>query len=211
MVKVPQTPADLKTHLEDSIYFLEASAAAFDAGYENEAKRMAITLRVLLHDTKSSKSLLSQLGQKSIQFYDTAKPFDPRNLVGHGGLVAIRYGPEGARVVPVLDEPWHGQARKVDFDAWWNTPIFADLKRRIVTRKQLVLAVANEDGGGHVDPKLDEAYGNLSRHYSLGWYSVKTDTRPEPIAGAERAAIRQIAHEMLKTLKPGYTKLLPKS
>jgi hypothetical protein len=67
-----------------------------------------------------------------------------------------------------------------------------------------VLAVANQDGGAHVDPTLDSTYADLSRNNSLGWtYGSKS----EPIEGPARAALRQICHEVLKTFIPGYTKI----
>jgi hypothetical protein len=53
-----QTDDELREHLRDSVEFLAASSAAYDAGAEGEAKRIATTIRVLVHDTNSSKSLL---------------------------------------------------------------------------------------------------------------------------------------------------------
>lgn len=51
---------------------VEKSANDFDQGEEIEAKRMATTLRILLHDTKNCKSLLGLLDMKSMSFYDTS-------------------------------------------------------------------------------------------------------------------------------------------
>jgi hypothetical protein len=39
----------------------------------------------------------------------------------------------------------------------------------------------------------------------MNWYTALSPNE-EFIGGAERAAIRQIAHEVLKTFKPGYAK-----
>jgi hypothetical protein len=57
MTKYRQTPADLDKHLDEHIGFLTSSAESFDKGYVSEAKRMAMSLRVLLHNTHSSRSL----------------------------------------------------------------------------------------------------------------------------------------------------------
>jgi hypothetical protein len=70
--KISLTLAELECHLAEQLQFLQVSAAAFDAGFEGEAKRLAVVLRILLHDTKSSKSLLGQLGRKGGPFFDTA-------------------------------------------------------------------------------------------------------------------------------------------
>lgn len=61
--KVPLTPEELQAHLAEQLGFLERSADAFDNGYEDEAKRMATAIRVLVHDTNQSISLLKQLGR----------------------------------------------------------------------------------------------------------------------------------------------------
>jgi len=63
-----------------------------------------------------------------------------------------------------------------------------------------VLNVANTDGGGHVDPALDEAYLDLSRNNSLGWVINKGDVQ-RPFPPPVMACVRQIAHEVLETLK----------
>jgi hypothetical protein len=63
--RIPQSRKELEAHLDEQIKFLEASAAAYDKGFDGEAKRLAVTLKVLLYDTKQSHSLLSQLGLKT--------------------------------------------------------------------------------------------------------------------------------------------------
>jgi len=63
-----QSNEELQQHLKDIIQALELSAYAFDNGSEGEAKRLAAAIRVLVHDTESSKSLLGQLEQKTIHF-----------------------------------------------------------------------------------------------------------------------------------------------
>ena len=94
----------------------------------------------------------------------------------------------------------------IDFDSWWNKPVFVDKQGHILTRKDLILTAANQDGGAHVDPSLDETYANLSRK-GLDLI-VNHGTGEKILDKPERVAIRQIAHEVLKTLKPGYNKKL---
>ncbi|MFJ5956563.1 hypothetical protein ACIQC5_11475 [Paenarthrobacter sp. NPDC092416] len=45
--------------LVEQLEFLDSSCAAYDSGSRSEAKRLATTVRVLLHDTKQSTSLLA--------------------------------------------------------------------------------------------------------------------------------------------------------
>lgn len=204
MTDYTQTREDLEEHFEDQLKFLQASAISFDAGFEAEAKRIAISLRTLLHDTGKSHSLLGQLNRKSIQFLDTSGSIDPLSIVGQSGLATLLLTDSGGRYVALLDDPRLESSMK-NFDDWWNAIIFRDSKDRELSRKGLVLAIANKDGGGHVDPMLDGVYADLSRKSSFSWTYIDGGTTAS-ISGAHRAAIRQICHEVLKSLMPNYVK-----
>ena len=205
-----QSKEELQQHLRDTIQALELSSRSFDGGFEGEANRLAAAIRVLVHDTGSSKSLLGQLGQKSIQFYETSIPRDPKTIMTYSGLTAIEQTPEGAKYVALLDMlPPAPPPRWVSFDEWWNKVIFVDQKGSETSRKDLILTVANKDGGAHVDPVLDGKYADLSRRNSLAWRF--TSPRGDfPLEGSEKAAIRQITHEILKSLNPTMLMMKPK-
>ena len=122
----------------------------------------------------------------------------------HGGLVFIALGPPRTRYVAMLDDlPVPGHWR--EFKDWWESPVFIDNQKRTLSRRALVLTAANQDGGAHVEPGLDEVYAALSKMNSLAW-EVNDGTGVHAMEGPERAGIRQITHEVLKTLVPGYTK-----
>jgi hypothetical protein len=197
--RVPQSRPELEQHLDDHLSFLRNSADAYDLGQDGEAKRLAVSIRVLLHDTANSASLLGQLDRLNGNFLSTAIPHDESNLLTHGGLIMMGGGKYLAMLDDVPIKRW------MPFQDWWNEIVFVDDRKERLSRKQLVLAVANQDGGAHVDPKLNETYARLSRHNSLGW--VVTDGKTsKPIPKPERAAIRQIAHEVLVSCVPDYKK-----
>jgi hypothetical protein len=200
-LKAPQTREALEAHLAEQRAFLEASAASFDMGFEGEAKRLAVVVRILVHDTKSSHSLMGQLGIKDRPFLDTSFDIDPKNLASHGGLVAVALGPPNTRYVAMLDDA--PSRKEVSFEEWWNKPVFLDRDRSVLTRREVVLIAANQDGGAHVDPALDTRYAELAA--GLGWVAVEGGVA-RIMEAPDRAANRQIAHEMLKTLDPTYTK-----
>jgi hypothetical protein len=208
MTNHAQSTEELESHLREHLQFLKSSADAYDGGFEGEAKRIAVSIRVLVHDTGRSRSLLGQLSRKEHDFVDSAFPLVPHNKSTHSGLVVTSMVPGiGAKYVAFLDKPPHGQVRSVNFDSWWSAPVFIDSSGRTMNRKDLILTVANQDGGAHVDSALDATYADLSRNNSLGWvYSDSNKSAPEPLSGPERAALRQICHEILKTLVPGYAK-----
>lgn len=197
-----QSKAELEEHLHDTIEAIGLSARAFDLGSEGEAKRLAAAIRVLVHDTIQSHSLLGQLGKKNVAFHSTAAPKNPKNLLTYSGIVAQTITPTGGRYIAPLDFlPDDMPIQELPFDEWWNEVIFMDKDKEETTRKDLILAVANKDGGAHVDPNLDEKYANLSRKNSLAWqHTGPMGTKPMP--GPQLAAVRQIAHELLRTFNP---------
>ena len=205
-----QSREELESHLNEHIQFLMSSADAYDNGYKSESKRLAVSIRVLLHDTRQSKSLLTQLNRKNGKFIDTAKPIEDNNASSHAGLIMISATNFGSEYIAPLDKPIVGTKIWNSFDSWWNDVVFIDNEQGRLSRKEIVLGVANKDGGAHVDPRLDDTYAALSRHNSLGW--VQTDgVTDRNIPDPEKAAVRQIAHEVLKTLIPNYKKDGPKS
>ena len=206
--KYTQSIDELREHLLDQIEFLKSSADAFDKGDEREAKRLAASIRVIAHNTPGkSKSLLSQLNLESGEFFDSAFEQNPANKLSHSGLlVKLISKSSGAQYQAFLDDVPHGKIRKVAFPVWWESLIFVDAEAGEFSRKDLVLKVANQDGGAHVDPEIDQSYAKLSRGNSLqDFYYEENELRP--MEGAHRAAIRQIAHELLKSISPGYQKM----
>ena len=206
--KVPQSRDELDAHFREQLGFLERSADSFDVGYTDEAKRLSVTIRVLVHDTGRSRSLLSQLDTKNVKFCDSSFERDPSSLIAHAGLVGISVSPQGVKHVARLDGDDASWFRLVDFNSWWNMVIFRYEAGRELTRGDLVLAVSNQDGGAHVDPALDENYARLSRQNALGRFAFNEGCMV-PLGEAELVSVRQIAHELLKTFKPGYVKKPP--
>jgi hypothetical protein len=104
------THDDLVEKLRQQLGFLDRSAALFDQGHEDEAIRLAQLMRVLLHDTSASHSLLGQLGVKeTLSYLDTSEPIDPRNLFPTMGLVEakVESGPQetvGSYVAPLAGD-----------------------------------------------------------------------------------------------------------
>lgn len=203
----PQSREELEAHLAEQVQFLEASAASFDAGFEGEAKRLALTIRVLVHDKGRSRSLLGQLGMKGGVFFDTSTDMGRDSHLAQHPLVGFVHAPEELpRYIALLDLVSPRDVREVDFETWWNGVVFVDQSGRKMTRSGLVLSVAEQDGGAHVDPALNAAYAALSRENSLGWVAGGPGREEIPLASPHLATVRQIAHELLKAIKPGYRK-----
>lgn len=196
-MKYKQDNEELKAQWDDQIDFISMSAEAFDKGNEKEAKRIAANLRILFHETKISHSLLKQLNLKNnFLLISSGVQYSPSNLLSSWTLLTMKISGEGSKYCPVgLD--FDDATQLMKYDDWWNEIIFDD-KKYVYTRKDIVLFVANEDGGSHVDPSLSGKHAALAKYNSLGW----TDHNGKnPMNNPIYAAIRQIAYEVLASVK----------
>lgn len=136
----------LRARLVEQRDLLLATLTALNGGHRAQALLAAVIVRNLVHDTRLSRSLLGQLGVKT-----TAQWRSFGDLTGvQGGMTLLSFGwnEQGAFVTP-KDDP--SKTTLVPFDQWWTSPVLGSPDSSIVSRKDIVLALANNDGGGHVD------------------------------------------------------------
>jgi hypothetical protein len=212
--RVPLSQHELYEALQEQLEMLRKSCQRFDHGDPLEAKQIAVRLRILWHHNpkRGSFGLVSQLNLAD-EVIDTAfivppaitssessgPPPDERRLFSIGSsrhyVPLFDHGPEG---IP-----------KSPFKQWWEGTVLSDGEGHKFTRKELVLNVANADGGAHVDPKLDSIYYKLTRKGTFGVIRVVPTGEPNKFRRIETPSpvavtLRQIGHETLKTLCPGY-------
>lgn len=202
--KVERTPAELTDALREQLGYLQRSANAYDGGDFSESKRIANSVRILVHDTGKSHSLLGQLKLlATTKFLSTAIHQEAGNLLSYSGLIAVSL--DDPRWRPLLDNA--PEQRRVAFEEWWLEQLFVDGRMHLnLTRKDLVTFVANQDGGAHVDPTLDQRYAILKRNDGLDWVFTSPDGTEERMVGAIDAALRQVGHEVLRSVLPNYRK-----
>jgi len=202
--KINKGIEQLKEAFVEQIRLLEDSARSFDDGKFREAKRIALALRILLHDTNIQKSLLGQLGvKKHIPFLNTSHGYSEKNLVASMCLLSINMSNtaegETAKYLPIFEPD--RQKLHIAFDKWWDDIIIDD-KKNVFSRGKLVLFVANQDGGAHVDAGLGESYYNLKYNNSLGWEFVNSRGEVNPLDNEPALmSIRQICYEFLYSIK----------
>ncbi len=169
-MKYKQTKDELLEHFQEQLSFLKSSIEAFDNGNIGESKRIASALRLLLHDTRNSHSLMKQLVYKDkIKYFDTANNWDEENLVSHFGLVALNIkSDENEKLVRFLPKLEPKKKKLFNFRIWWEKIVIVDTKKNKFSRKDIVLTVADQDGGAHVDPKIHKGYADLTRLGSIG-------------------------------------------
>jgi len=202
--KIPQTTDELNKHLSDQLGFLKSSAIAYDKGNLAEAKRMALALRILLHDTQHQTSLLSQLGLKDRDYIDTSTPDASGQGINHQTNLGLAYLSNSSNYIPKCYDASPGENEKnVDFQTYWMNNIIKGPQGISFSRKDIVLELSETDGGAHVDSKLKAKYHNLTRENSLGiLYGNGTDW--QEFEGFELAVVRQIAHEILTMFDQSY-------
>lgn len=204
--KVERIPTELTDALREQLGHLQRSANAYDAGEFAEAKRIATAVRLLVHDTRKSHSLLGQLNLLNRKFLSTATHPEAGNLLPYSGLIAVSL--DNPRWRPLLDTA--PEQRGLSFHEWWSEQLFVDGRMNLnLTRQDLVTFVANQDGGAHVDPKLDQRYAILKHNDGLDWVFTSPGGTEERMVGAIDATLRQIGHEVLRTVIPNYRKSPP--
>jgi hypothetical protein len=89
----------------------------------------------------------------------------------------------------------------VSFDEWWSRPVLLDVNNAEFSRKDLVLALTNKDGGAHID-RLNEKTYALVHSNSAGFTRLGGDKAlGEPIPTPIYASVRTVAEELLLTLR----------
>ncbi len=188
-----------KQHLANQLRFIERSCQAFDSGDETEAQRIAISARIICHQTSRSVSLLTHLNGANILMLSTANsPLGPGGPCNLASLVFVRTD-EGVsyRSFAMLDRA--NVKRLIPFQEWWGTEIVCLAQGVQMTRKSIVLEVAERDGGAHVDSNLKPDYMKIKSGESLAVTFLPAGGEPVkiPLESHVAMTLRQIGFEFL--------------
>ncbi|MTH14146.1 hypothetical protein [Flavobacterium sp. LC2016-01] len=208
---------ELLQHLKEQIYFIEKCIEDYDKN-EIEAKRVATHIRTLVHDTSISISLLKQLNLKERMYINTNVPKNAfaywkvshigmsggtiNNQTPYIGIVGKEvYGNSDGSIsikyFPIYKE-WKDFSPSMDFDTWWNAEIYDNRNGDVLTRKGLILNVANKDGGAHID-NLKQEYRSFKKN-DIIQFKVNENLQGFDNIPAYPAVI-QIAWELLNSIK----------
>jgi hypothetical protein len=190
---------DFKKKLEQQMGFLRRSCDSYDAGYTDESLRIAMVIRILIHDTKASTSLLNHLNAVAINLSSTVETIaSPRTALMHAmGRLTISQAGATWKAATTPD------AIKTQFPVsdWWNQIVYIQGAARL-SRKDLVLAAADKDGGAHVDAELTSEYEALISSGERGFFHYSPTgemDKFQPITDAHLVYIRQMGHELLSS------------
>jgi hypothetical protein len=191
---------EFKEYLEQQLGFLRRSCDSYDAGHTDEAIRIATTIRVLIHNTKSSTSLLKHLGALDIKLSSTVIGDHHSNSVmfmGMGRLSIVVGGSTTWKAATVPD----AIKTQLPVSDWWNQVVYVLGKTR-ASRKDLILAAANKDGGAHIDANLTTEYESLMTTGQRGFfhYTPTNDMHNfQPVMDAHLVYLRQMGFEILSS------------
>lgn len=145
--------SEFRKHLKTHVDFLNRSCIAYDQGHVEEALRMAVSLRVIFHDTHSSTSLLTHLQAKSTTHLKStfvSQRAIEQEIPGFRWHTVLPIMLTSGGVTPPTDS-W--EVRSVlEAEVWWNEGIWLE-GGMALSRRDIVLSAANQDGGAHVDDK----------------------------------------------------------
>ncbi|HEY3853856.1 MAG TPA: hypothetical protein VGO67_05630 [Verrucomicrobiae bacterium] len=187
---------DAKLQLQRQLNFIITSCREYDAGRREEAIRIAVPARVLFHDTHNSQSLVkTHLKMQGIQMRSTCSGM---NAANPALLSFIGLEPGTASFRPRFDDVLRDE--QVSLDIWWQGEPIMQLFRgkETITRRQLILAAVNKDGGAHVDPIRPTEYERMDAGLGIELDCIIAgQKRRVPVRFAQFAALRQIGHEVL--------------
>lgn len=196
---------EFKQYLEQQLGFLRRSCDSYDAGHTDEAIRIATTIRVLIHDTKNSTSLLKHLGAPNIKLSSTVMGDHHPNAVmvmGMGRFSTVVGGSTvGGSTTWKAATVHNAIKRELPVSDWWNQVVYI-LGKTQASRKDLILAAANKDGGAHIDANLTPEYETLMTTGQRGFlhYSPTNETHNfQPVMDAHLVYLRQMGFEILSS------------
>ena len=162
---------------------------------------MATHLRTLLNDTSRTYSILKLCDLKSkVNFISTVRPITDLYPIGLCLIrieINLEFG-DKAKYVAALNH--FDVSSRLAFDDWWQQIVVKDEYNNSFTRRDLVINVADKDGGAHVDLSIGKKYKTLKYEDAVGitfYYNGKEQGFENDIVFS---SIRQIVYEVLFSL-----------
>ncbi|GAB6423434.1 hypothetical protein bcgnr5372_28250 [Bacillus luti] len=213
MLRVDRDKSDYLELLNEQIEFMVNACEQYDKGKFNSAKLLATYIRTIVHQTRSSTSLLTHLEkQNSMKFYTTS--FTPKNAVYFLSMVFMCVTSKKGTTNTIVNEPiflpifkpkeYLGN-RWIQFGNWWNQKIMIS-DHLTFTRSEMIRFMANQDGGAHVDDGVVEKYYKIAKATESMFYLTNKPLDQDPNQKGEAykylhfAIVRQIAHELIFSL-----------
>jgi hypothetical protein len=194
-------PVDFRAKLREQLDFIASSCARFDKGHTHEAQRIATAIRVIGHDRRGARSLLTHLNARSSthllssiagpeHFPNAPAGLKPISQLPLGTIVVT---PDGVRHSTEFDA--NGLCQQLTVDDWWDEVVWRYSPDICLTRKLLVLTATEKDGGAHVDATLGPEYEVLASAPFSGFIQIVSDD--SSLKEMHRRQMRVVGREIL--------------
>jgi hypothetical protein len=150
--------------LEEQRHLLRSAVTAMGAGDLTQALHVATIIRTVVHETGASKPLLKYLHANYLELRIPDRIMEPPKDHG-GGVRSITFTcPVSAKisdtgtVALITDQPSSGYFEST-VGSWWDrNPCMVLPGLGAFFRKELILGLANKEGGAHVDADIPHRY-----------------------------------------------------
>lgn len=227
--RVTKSKERLWQELVNELHNLRIACEQWELNNFEQSTVIAKSLRVLLHDHGTSRSLFAQLNLKSTPFFATPALVKIPN-VKQPGAVLVKYTGSGwvgpgvadnsmtARWMPqyyfagirdISDKSSRILPRRMPFIEWWTESVLWSGSDRS-SRAEIVLALCNELGGAHAAERLTLKTANLlSNEQAINGAAVAVSICGKSIIATNTnydAVVRQIAYEVQRTVQKNFQK-----
>jgi hypothetical protein len=188
-----------KGQLQRHISFIKRSCSYYDQGDKEEALRIAVSLRVLFHDTNKSTSLLKHLEKKEyvslLSTFGVKNP-DPSKWESVP-VLSIHFLIDVSKhsLSPLLDKSYSNDF--ISIDAWWSEVVM--ICSGSYSRKNIILSAANQDGGAHVDSNPDSKTTQLKDGVLRFDVNINGVKQTIPLVDSHFPLLRQFGYEVLNS------------
>ncbi|OUC68542.1 hypothetical protein BLL69_1111c [Lacticaseibacillus paracasei] len=202
--RVKRPRGEIKQRFDEQLSYLSFAADGYDTQDHSLIKMATAPLRTLFLKQNMGEPLIEQLkiDPEKTKFMSSVALGE--GVVLYGGPVIAGWGKEKptelpqAEYLPLCYNPSANILHSIPFEKWWNGRLLV-FEDHIITRKDIVRYVANQDGGAHVDRTLVKEYDDLLR----GMYSANIfrNNMPKDIKNIHLALLRQLVDETIRSFE----------
>lgn len=190
---ITRSPAGNAKALKEQYELLKNALNDYYAGVEVRAIDVAVRIRALVHDTKDSHAFLATMdpNYRTLDIYH-------RPPLGKNVVFAIRQGIQmsgDGKSKSIRDDFKLGFHELVPLERWW-TEEYLRIGPVHSSKSQIVLDVANKDGGAHVDPNVP------ARHIAASEPPIRFGVNENSVQpNLARSTVAQAGNELLDYLE----------
>lgn len=158
--RIAKTDEELFKSFSEQVDFLASAAESYDSGYRSRIKMAMPAMRTLFYKQNNSDPLVKRISSLPLNHF-ISTTWNKGNESLYTGPVFISKVSNGTyRYFPNCYEPSAQPEKKEPFDSWWSDIIMVS-NGESFSRWEIVKFLANQDGGSHVDDKLEEKYSRM--------------------------------------------------